>query len=100
MENYYNPPHRDYIPIEPYGMRDGYNQNLMPDYNANYDMGMQNSYQATPDFMPKSPSLGMAYVPYQSLNHAIYDDMKALERGTIFEDLDMPFTAKWSVPNG
>lgn len=100
MENYYMPPPGEYIAPEPYGMRDGYNLDYARDYSAYSDMSDSESYGKMPEFMPKMPSLGMAYVPYQTLNNTLYNEMKALERGTIFEDLDMPFTAKWSVPNG
>lgn len=104
MENYYSPPYGNYIEPVPYSMRDGYNVELSREYGGSYEVrredDMQKSYSKTPSFMPKEPSLGMAYVPYQSLNHKIYDEGKALERGTIFADLDMPFTARWSVPNG
>lgn len=38
------------------------------------------------DHMP----VGMAYVPFQKWEK-IYNDEVALERGTIFQDLDLPF---------
>ncbi len=39
---------------------------------------------------PAKVSLAMAYVPYQRFEK-LYDNQKALERGTLFEALDMPF---------
>ena len=41
-------------------------------------------------FMPKNPHLAFAYVPFQKYEN-IYDTKKALYRGTIFQDLDVPF---------
>lgn len=39
---------------------------------------------------PPRVSLAMMYVPYQRFEK-LYPDEKALERGTLFEELDMPF---------
>ncbi len=39
---------------------------------------------------PPKISLAMSYVPYQRFEH-LYTDEKALERGTLFEALDLPF---------
>ena len=39
---------------------------------------------------PAHVSLAMAYVPYQRFEN-LYDEDKALERGTLFKDLDLPF---------
>ena len=41
-------------------------------------------------FMPKNPHLAFAYVPFQKYEN-IYDTKKALYRGTVFQDLDVPF---------
>lgn len=48
-----------------------------------------------PEIIPESTfpakiSLAMAYVPYQRFER-LYDGEKALERGTLFEELDLPF---------
>ena len=43
--------------------------------------------------MPKDLSLAMAYIPFQNLG-VIYDDDKALKTGTLFEELDKPFSGK------
>ena len=43
--------------------------------------------------MPQDVSLAMAYVPWQMWRN-IYDTDKAFCRGTIFEELDMPFYGK------
>ena len=40
--------------------------------------------------------IAMAYVPWQTWHH-IYDSCKALERGTIFEELDKPFLGQRRV---
>ena len=39
---------------------------------------------------PDHVSLAMMYVPYQRFEK-LYDAEKALERGTLFEALDLPF---------
>ena len=39
---------------------------------------------------PKQYSVAMAYIPFQN-NTDMYDEMKALERGTLFPVLDKPF---------
>ena len=40
--------------------------------------------------LPKEMPIAMLYVPYQSWRK-LYDHQIALERGTIFEELDKPF---------
>ena len=39
---------------------------------------------------PAKVSLAMMYVPYQRFER-LYGEEKALERGTLFEELDLPF---------
>lgn len=41
---------------------------------------------------PKDTVVAMAYVPWQELQD-VYEPEKALFRGTIFPELDKPFTA-------
>lgn len=41
-------------------------------------------------FVPNDPRLAFAYVPFQRFEN-IYSVEKALCRGTIFKDLDIPF---------
>ena len=41
-------------------------------------------------FMPDKPHLAFAYVPYQEFKD-VYPTDKALWRGTIFKELDIPF---------
>jgi len=45
---------------------------------------------------PKNTPLAMAYVPFQQWSET-YDDDKALSRGTLFPELDLPFTGGGSV---
>lgn len=45
---------------------------------------------------PEETPLAMAYVPYQEWK-SVYTENVALERGTIFPELDMPFTGKEGV---
>lgn len=57
-----------------------------------YDGVSEEDYGKEPDesLFPPKVSLAMAYVPYQNFEN-IYDDRKALERGTLFASLDLPF---------
>ena len=43
--------------------------------------------------------LAMAYVPVQRWEK-LYAPCEALDRGTLFCDLDMPFVGKGAVPDG
>ncbi|MBQ3081537.1 MAG: spore coat associated protein CotJA [Clostridia bacterium] len=43
--------------------------------------------------------LAMAYVPWQEWGE-LYDEEKALCRGTLFPDLDKPFLGRKQVKNG
>ncbi len=45
---------------------------------------------------PAETPLGMAYVPYQKWKN-VYEPGVALERGTVFEDLDKPFLGEKAV---
>lgn len=53
-------------------------------------MNEQNGMSMDEAMFPQNISLAMAYVPMQRFEK-IYDDDRALERGTIFEALDLPF---------
>lgn len=50
----------------------------------------ENAFDGTP--LGRLP-LAMAYVPFQRWG-SIYDPSRALQRGTIFPDLDMPFCGR------
>ncbi len=45
---------------------------------------------------PAQTPVGMAYVPYQQWKN-VYDPSVALDRGTVFEDLDKPFLGERPV---
>lgn len=45
---------------------------------------------------PAETPVGMAYVPYQKWKN-VYEPSVALERGTVFEDLDKPFLGEKAV---
>lgn len=47
------------------------------------------------DFPAETP-VGMAYVPYQKWKN-VYEPSVALERGTVFQDLDKPFLGEKAV---
>lgn len=42
--------------------------------------------------LPKDAAVTMAYIPFQQQAVPYADEMKALCRGTLFEELDKPFT--------
>ena len=58
----------------------------MPEHSCDKFMRHPDSYS---DDFP----IGMAYVPWQKFTK-VYDPKRALMAGTIFPELDMPFTAK------
>lgn len=60
-----------------------------------YDGMMPDDYAKEPDesLFPPKVSLAMAYVPYQNYEN-VYDDEKALEKGTLFASLDLPFSGR------
>lgn len=47
----------------------------------------------TRDFFPEGTAIAMAYVPWQKWQD-IYEPCKALEYGTIFQELNKPFLGK------
>lgn len=65
-----------------------YKMNNCCNCNCNTD----SSFCKIPEFMPLDPVLANAYVPYQRLNE-IYTPQTALMQGTIFPELDMPYTS-------
>ena len=46
--------------------------------------------------LPKEMPIGMLYVPYQTWQK-LYDPVVALDRGTIFEELDKPFIGERTI---
>ena len=59
-----------------------------PNMKGNID----SSFCRVPDFMPREPMFANSYVPYQTLDEIYCPDV-ALEQGTIFPELDMPYTS-------
>ncbi|MDD7515450.1 spore coat associated protein CotJA [Ruminococcus flavefaciens] len=55
--------------------------NIRPDTNGNSDTSR----------FPRNTPLAMAYVPFQQWGD-VYDDDKALSKGTLFPELDLPFS--------
>lgn len=45
---------------------------------------------------PAETPVGMAYVPYQRWKN-VYEPSAALDRGTVFEDLDKPFLGEKAI---
>ena len=66
-------------------------------------LGMNSENQGTiPEAFKDSdfkPSLAMAYVPWQKFRN-IYGSTAALQRGTMFKELDFPFIREEVVPRG
>ena len=58
----------------------------------NTNMNTNCPFCMVPDFMPRDPMLANSYVPYQTLNEVYCPDV-ALEQGTIFPELDMPYSS-------
>ena len=64
----------------------------------NYSPGAQRTVQKQPACdlstamtpLPENPVVAMAYVPFQQWR-SIYPQDEALERGTLFQELDLPF---------
>lgn len=53
-------------------------------------LNMMNNGNSQVSRFPASTPVGMAYVPMQQWGKT-YDDGKALNRGTLFPELDLPF---------
>ena len=51
---------------------------------------------STMSAFPAETPVGMAYVPFQQWKN-VYESSVALDRGTIFEDLDKPFLGERPV---
>ncbi len=68
----------------PAAMRHGFVGDSLPDEMYSMDRSM-----AVSPFPEKTP-IAMAYVPYQQWSD-IYQEDTALQRGTIFPELDLPF---------
>lgn len=47
---------------------------------------------------PAETPIGMSYVPFQQWK-TTYDENIALQRGTLFPELDLPFIGEEAVPN-
>lgn len=59
----------------------------------------QNQTSGCSVFTNQPISLAMAYVPSQTWED-LYETSLALERGTLFAQLDKPFIGEEAVPNG
>ena len=57
------------------------------------NMRLMDGCPDTSDFFPSDILLAMAYVKWQEWQD-IYEPCKALERGTLYLELDKPFTGK------
>lgn len=51
---------------------------------------VDNIYTGYTTALPENPVVAMAYVPFQT-DSSTYDDMKALQAGTLFPVLNKPF---------
>ena len=59
-------------------------------------MNRRGAYFVSNEYLPVNASLAMSYVPWQPWGD-LYDERTALERGTAFPSLDMPFLARGSI---
>ena len=62
-------------------------RNATPQMSCYNSLDMENLNSKNIDDMP----IAMAYVPYQQWRN-IYEPNEAFRRGTIFKELDLPFT--------
>ena len=71
------------------------NLRCMNDYNVKMELnefvGLEQPCDQPIDELKNMP-IGMAYVPWQQWR-MIYEPKEALKRGTIFQELDLPFEA-------
>ena len=58
---------------------------------SNYGTRSYSYPQNSIPYMPETPTVAMAYVPMQQFDANVYAPTKALERGTLFPQLDLPF---------
>lgn len=69
----------------------------MPDYGYRYPQQKQihkyESCHGTISPLPANPVVAMLYIPMQT-DATMYDEMKALECGTLFPVLNKPFAGK------
>lgn len=68
---------------------------LKNDRPTHSDVECKNCSQPMGKFPSQTP-VGMCYVPMEEWRE-IYDNEKGLERGTIFKELDKPFTGERGV---
>lgn len=71
-----------------------YDHGLMQERNRAYgsrQSGVQSDECFVPTPFPDATPVAMAYVPYQQ-SPEVYEEMTAFCQGTLFPDLDKPFT--------
>ncbi len=69
----------------------GYMQPIKSDCGCGRD-NMPDYVETITSPLPNNMSVAMAYVPFQD-DTSVYDDLKALECGTLFPQLNLPYTA-------
>lgn len=86
MNKYYNPYAQNYcrMPENAYGKINTAN-------NQDVEETQCECRHKDKTALPENPVAGMAYVPFQT-EFEVYDAMKALKFGTIFPELNKPFT--------
>ncbi len=72
---------------------DNYLENIMMSEETTRKINneTENSFDAM--YLGRLP-LAMAYVPFQRFGASIYEPYRALKRGTIFPELDLPFCGR------
>ncbi len=66
-------------------------EKTMEDYEDLFKPGFLRNQRESA--LPKNPQVTMAYIPLQT-ELITYDDTKGLSQGTIFPELNKPFTGK------
>ena len=76
-----------------------YMRRTMPDTSCPcHETVPMNGCPNTRDFFPANMPIAMAYVPWQKWQN-IYEPCRALKNGTIFEELNKPYSGKASMKN-
>ena len=63
---------------------------------ATMDQNCPESLAPDPSMLPENPVVAMAYIPFQQYG-SVYSAEKALDNGTLFPDLNKPFTGRGSA---
>jgi len=85
--NYYRPDNRNTSYVRPGGVRGDQRGMCSPEKRSD---GRLDDYESGFYRYP----LGMCYVPWQKFENLYENEFKALDRGTLFKDLDLEFLGR------